>query len=127
LTSCGVTSIISNSRVRNIFDVLKYCKEQKYDKVIFVVGSDRVEEVKKRVSPYLGKDGENGLPFEFEVRSAGNRDDSIDAYSVSNISGTKIRQAVKDKDYVKFKGMIHSKAKAKDIMYLWKSAKNYLE
>lgn len=100
LTSCGVSSIITNSQVTDIFSVLRYCKDNNYDKVIFVVGSDRVDEITKRVSHYLGKTDETGLPFEFEVRCAGNRSENNE---VSGISGTKMRQFVLNNDFESFK------------------------
>lgn len=116
LTSCGV-SVKINNEVKDMFGVLRYCKENKYDKVIFVVGSDRVEEVKKRVAPYLGKTDENGLPFEFEVRSAGNR------ALLEGISGTKMRSYILSNDFDSFKKWLPSKTKHEPACKLWAAAR----
>jgi len=68
-----------------------------YDKLIFVCGEDRVEEYKRLLNNY------NHFDFNFkeiEVMSVGKRDESDD---VSGISGSKMRQFVKDSDKESFK------------------------
>lgn len=114
LTSCGIKSIINNSKVRTIFDMLQYCNENNYEKVILVVGSDRVNELKERITPYTNSDS---LPFEFEVRSAGNRK------SLGGISGTKMREFVSNNDFESFKKWLPKKAKHEPTCRLWATAR----
>ena len=68
-------------------------------RVIFVVGSDRVDEFKRNMSRYVDKDLENIK--DFSVVSAGERDP--DAEGVSGMSGSKMREFVVKDRFGKFK------------------------
>lgn len=79
----------------NIVDLLKYISE-KDDQLILIVGSDRLEEFKILLYKYNNKD----FSFsKYQVMSAGNRDDSN---SIEGISGSKMREFVKQNDFTSF-------------------------
>lgn len=105
-----------NGDRKTVFDVLNSFVTEGYQKVIFVVGSDRVEEFKKMVSPYVGKGKD--LPFEFQVESAGERDPD-DENSDAGISGTKMRQFVVDGDFASFKKWLPSKTTPKQAQEIF--------
>ena len=88
--------------------------EKNYTEVVLVVGSDRVESMKKLINDYNGKD------YNFDtikVVSAGERDP--DADDVSGMSASKMRQLATDDDLDGFtKGLPKLLQRdAKNIMY----------
>ena len=91
----------------------------KYDKVIMVAGSDRVQEFQRILDRYNGKD----FKFdEIDVISAGARDP--DAEGVTGISASKMRLFVKNNDFNSFKrglpaGYSGSQALFKDVKREW--------
>lgn len=111
-----------NPEYKTVFDVLESFVG-KYDKVIFVVGSDRVEEFKKRVAPYVGQGKD--LPFEFDVVSAGERDPDDD--SVSGISGSKMRQFVASNDFESFAKWLPSKTSSVQAKAIFQKVKEGLD
>ena len=91
-------NIVSKSKSKTLIQVMKELQTMGHNKVIMVVGSDRVQEFKTLLNRYNGKD------FSFEsinVVSAGNRDP--DADSVSGMSATKMREAAAANDMAAFK------------------------
>ncbi|MDP7367325.1 MAG: hypothetical protein QGH83_08690 [Candidatus Pacebacteria bacterium] len=84
--------------IRTPFDVLGYLDNQKFSKVVFVVGSDRVAEFKKNMSKFVDSDLDNIK--DFSVVSAGDRDP--DAEGIKGISGSKMREYVKKDKFKKF-------------------------
>jgi RimK family alpha-L-glutamate ligase len=107
-------TVINDKTIINPFYALKKFSDAGYTKVILVVGSDRVSEFKKTVTPYLfHKDPKLALNFEFEVMSAGERDP--DATGVAGVSGTKVRQFASDDDYDSFKGSMPSGASDREV------------
>jgi hypothetical protein len=84
--------------IRTPFDVLGYFDNQKFSKVVFVVGSDRVAEFKKNMSKFVDSDLDNIK--DFSVVSAGDRDP--DAEGIKGISGSKMREYVKKDKFKKF-------------------------
>lgn len=89
-------NIVQRSSANTIFKVLGEL-EKNYQRLILVVGSDRVAEFKQLFDKY-GKD----YSFEkLEVVSAGERDP--DADDVTGMSASKMRQLVKDGDFDSFK------------------------
>jgi len=84
--------------IRTPFDVLGYLDNQKFSKVVFVVGSDRVVEFKKNMSKFVDSDLDNIK--DFSVVSAGDRDP--DAEGIKGISGSKMREYVKKDKFKKF-------------------------
>ena len=92
--------IINTDRsIKTPFDVLDSLNNAKYEKVVFVVGSDRVNEFKKNMSKFVDSDLDNIK--EFSVVSAGDRDP--DAEGVAGMSGSKMRDFVIKDKFGKFK------------------------
>ena len=90
--------IINDPQMRSIFDVLISASEEGYTSINIVVGADRLGEFESLATKY------NGELYDFEeIRtiSAGPRED--DAEGVEGVSASKLRKAVVDDDYKKFK------------------------
>jgi hypothetical protein len=111
-------NIMNDKKMINPFKVAQQLSEQGYTHVTMVVGSDRVQEFKKGIGKYVGTDGYN---FKFDVVSAGNRDP--DAEGVVGMSGSKMRQAVKDNDLSSFSTGVPSSVNKRDIQGLFKAIK----
>jgi hypothetical protein len=98
--------MVQNSKSRTIIEVAKEL-DGKYNKLVVVVGSDRVPEFQKLLSTYNGKE----YNFEnIEVISAGERDP--DADDVSGMSASKLRSLVAARDFDTFKKGVPSKLKS---------------
>lgn len=84
--------IAVRSKAKTVIQVLQEL-EKKYDDVIMVVGSDRVDSFRDLLNKYNGKD------YNFNsitITSAGERDP--DAEGVSGMSASKMRELAKDED-----------------------------
>ena len=105
--------INTDTSIKTPFDVLEKLNNDKFEKVVFVVGSDRVNEFKKNMSKYVDSDLDNIK--DFSVVSAGDRDP--DAEGVSGMSGSKMREFVIKDRFGKFKeGLMTKNARlAKDV------------
>ena len=105
--------INTDTSIKTPFDVLEKLNNDKFEKVVFVVGSDRVNEFKKNMSKYVDSDLDNIK--DFSVVSAGDRDP--DAEGVSGMSGSKMREFVIKDKFSKFKeGLMTKNARlAKDV------------
>ena len=114
-------NIMNDKKMINPFKVAEQLSEQGYTHVTMVVGSDRVNEFKKAIGKYVGPDGYN---FKFNVVSAGKRDP--DAEGVVGMSGSKMRQAVKDNDLASFSNGVPSGMNKRDIQGLFKAIKKGL-
>ena len=90
--------INTDTTIKTPFDVITSLND-KYERVIFVVGSDRVDEFKRNMSRYVDKELKNIK--DFSVVSAGERDP--DAEGVSGMSGSKMREFVVKDRFGKFK------------------------
>lgn len=91
-------SIINDSEMKTIFNVLVLASEDGYENVNIVVGSDRQAEFENLATKY------NGELYNFEnirVISAGVRD--ADAEGVEGMSASKMRKAVADNDFESFR------------------------
>lgn len=96
-TTKAFGKIVKKTNARTIIEVLKEL-DKKYDEVIVIAGSDRVEAFDKLVTTYNGKD----YAFEkLEVVSAGERDP--DADDVSGMSASKLRSLAQTGEFAKFK------------------------
>ena len=90
-------TLVQKSNSRTIIDVAKEL-EKKYDELIVVGGSDRVDDFQKLLDRYNGKD------YAFEkitVVSAGERDPDSD--DVSGMSASKLRQLAQTGKFAEFK------------------------
>jgi len=125
---------ISTDKVITPFDILTNLYKEKYTDVVMVVGSDRVEEFEKKLTPYNGKKARHGY-FKFnsiKVVSAGERDP--DAEGVSGMSASKMRKAAQDNDYDTFAKGLPKKFKQGQMLFKTlqkamgvKSLKEYIE
>ena len=91
-------SIVNDSEMKTIFNVLVLASEDGYANVNIVVGSDRQAEFENLATKY------NGELYNFEnirVISAGVRD--ADAEGVEGMSASKMRKAVADGDFDSFR------------------------
>ena len=91
-------SIINDSEMKTIFNVLVLASEDGYENVNIVVGSDRQAEFENLATKY------NGELYNFDqirVISAGVRD--ADAEGVEGMSASKMRKAVADDDFDSFR------------------------
>ena len=93
---------------------------QGHDHLIVVAGSDRVKEMHDLLHRYNGKKAGHGHYHfkKIEVRSAGHRDP--DAEGTEGMSGTKMREHAKNKDFSSFRqGVPHhvSDEHAKELMH----------
>ena len=90
-------NVVKQSNDKTVIDILKSL-QKKYSDVVMVVGSDRVNEFKKLLDKYNGKD------FKFDsvdVVSSGDRDP--DAEGVAGMSASKLRDLAVKNNYKEFK------------------------
>ena len=90
-------NIVKQSNDKTVINILKSLQKN-YSDVVMVVGSDRVNEFKKLLDKYNGKD------FKFDtvnVVSSGKRDP--DAEGVEGMSASKMRELAKQDNYTDFK------------------------
>ena len=90
-----------NTNIRNAIDVAVELNG-KYDKLVMVVGSDRVRDFKALLNKYNGVDAKHGLYKyqDIQIVSAGERDP--DAEGVAGMSASKMRAAAASGDYESF-------------------------
>ena len=89
--------VLSDPKATTVFGTMKYFEDAGYEKVFFVVGSDRIEEIDSLLKRYQGQD----FNIPYEMVNAGQRDP--DAEGAEGMSGTKLRKAVIDNDIDTFK------------------------
>ena len=94
--------VVQRSTCNTVLKVLEEL-DKKYDKVIMVVGADRIEEFKTLLNKYNGK---NYHFSEIKVVSAGDRDAA--ASDVSGMSASKMRKLATDEDFESFKSGLPS-------------------
>ena len=114
-------AIVRKSPAKNIIQILKDLEKEKFTDVTLVVGSDRVQEFKKLLNTYNGKE------YQFDninVVSAGERDP--DADDVSGMSASKMRALVKDNNLSSFMGGAPSTLKAIDRKNLFNSVRKFM-
>jgi len=95
---------VVDSPARTIIEVLQQLTG-KYDAIIIVVGSDRLESFKTLIEKYNGVPDKSGMiPYSFSditFVSAGNRDPDSDD-EIEGISASKLRKFALEGDYEKF-------------------------
>lgn len=92
-----------DTEARTFIDVVVDVYNKGYNNLIIVAGSDRLEELVDLAKKYNDVPNRAGEAYHFdniEGRSAGQRDP--DSENVEGISGTKMRQFVKDNDFEAF-------------------------
>jgi len=116
-------NILSNKKVKNVFDAAVNLYDQGYRKVTMVVGSDRVTEFQTLLNKYNGTKARHGF-YNFEkikVVSAGERDP--DADDVSGISASKQRAHAQNNDFVKFTQGVPRSMSNKDAKSLFNAVR----
>ena len=106
-------SLQSNATEKNVFEVAVDLNG-KYDKLIMVAGSDRVDEFTSLLNSYNGMKSKHGF-YEFkeiEVISAGERDPDADI--ASGMSASKMRKAATQGDFEAFQMGASSELTVKD-------------
>lgn len=114
-------NIVKISKANTIIKVMQEL-EKKYDEVVLVVGSDRVEDFKQLLRKYNGKD----YSFDtIDVVSAGERDP--DADDVSGMSASKMRELASNEDLKAFKEGLprNLQRDAENIMKMVRKGLNY--
>ena len=92
------TVTVGNPQVKTIIQALQKLEQLGYTKVVYVAGSDRVQQFNELINKYNGKD----YNFrEIEVVSAGERDP--DADGAEGMSASKMRAAALNDDLEAFK------------------------
>jgi len=89
-------NIMQVEEIKSPHNVLDWFLDQGYTDIVFVVGSDRVQEFETRWLPYTRDTYKSA-----KIVSAGVRDP--DAEGVSGMSGTKARQAAMEGNVAKFR------------------------
>ena len=115
-------SAMIKSKARNALEVASQLYDmKKYNKLVMVVGSDRVQDFNKILNQYNGEKNKHGFyDFEqIEVISAGERDP--DAEGVEGMSASKMRAAVAEGDYDSFKMGVPPTVSEKDCHTLYKA------
>lgn len=116
-------NFINNSKIKNPVDMLYYLADKKYDHVIFVTGDDRVnsyESFKK-----LTKKSTERLKLKsISVVSAGKRDPK--AKGTAGISGTQLRNAVKEGKFNVFRSVLPRGVNGADSKQLFNDVKKGL-
>lgn len=96
-------SVMLDTKMRTVFDILVKLYDQGFNKVNMVVGSDRVNEFEALLNKYNNVKGRHGF-YNFEgginIVSAGERDP--DADDVSGMSASKMRAAAQANDFASF-------------------------
>ena len=112
--------IVDIPEVKTPFQAIEYLIDQKYTDVIMIVGSDRVKEFQESVPKYINHpDPNKNLQLDsFVVLSSGER--------IDGISGTDLRQYVRDNNYGKFVESIPDKISSKEATELFQILRSSL-
>jgi nicotinic acid mononucleotide adenylyltransferase len=114
------TNVVHDKTIRSPLHALKQLSDKGYKHIHFVVGGDRTDEFQKVIHKYIKHpDKTKSLEFDkFHVHEIGKRDEKSD--TVSGISGSKMRNFVKNGDYKSFRSNLPSKTKDHHAKALWK-------
>jgi hypothetical protein len=110
-------TIVKNTSLKTPFDILRWLSDQGYKDVTMVVGGDRVAEFEKRMRPYVNhKDPKKSYDFDkFEVVNSGAR--------VPGVSGTDMRNHVKNDSVDEFKKGLPTGTSTKDAEAFFNAVK----
>ena len=115
--------IMSDKKIRNVFEAASKIYNEGYKRICMVVGSDRTLEFETILNKYNGKKGRHGF-YHFEniqVLSAGERDP--DAEGAKGMSASKMRQAVMEKDFTSFSQGLPRNVSNKEAKKLYNSVR----
>ena len=109
--------IMDKPDLKNPFKILEWLVDQGYKDVTMVVGGDRVAEFEKRIRPYVNhEDPKKSFDLDnFKVVNSGERKEGV--------SGTDMRNHVKNGDFDAFKSGIPKGVSDRDAQALFKTVK----
>ena len=114
------------SEIRNVFDIASAFHGE-YEKLVMVVGSDRVSDFTSLLNTYNGIKAKHGF-YEFkeiEIVSAGERDPDMEG--ATGMSASKMRAAAVKGDFDTFKDGIPSAMSDKDAKDMFNSVRTGLK
>ena len=120
----NINAEIVKSEAKTIIDVVVDIANKGFTDIIFVGGSDRLNDIVTLIQKYNDVPNKEGNSYHFDTIegvSAGERDPDSD--SLEGISGTKIRQFALDNDFESFKNNLafSDESTAKEVMEIIKS------
>ena len=121
----NINAEVIDSEAKTIIDVVVDIASKGYNNLIFVGGSDRLDDMVSLIRKYNDKPNAEGNSYHFdsiEGVSAGERDPDSD--NVEGISGTKLRQMAIDGDFEGFKNNLafSDESTIKEVMELIKTS-----
>ena len=121
----NINAEVIDSEAKTIIDVVVDIANKGYNNLIFVGGSDRLDDMVSLIRKYNDKPNAEGNSYHFdsiEGVSAGERDPDSD--NVEGISGTKLRQMAIDEDFEGFKHNLafSDESTIKEVMELIKTS-----
>lgn len=120
----SINAEIVESEAKTIIDVVVDIANKGFTDIIFVGGSDRLNDIVTLIQKYNDVPNKEGNSYHFDTIegvSAGERDPDSD--SLEGVSGTKIRQFALDNDFESFKNNLafSDESTAKEVMEIIKA------
>ena len=120
----SINAEIVESEAKTIIDVVVDIANKGFTDIIFVGGSDRLNDIVTLIQKYNDVPNKEGSSYHFDTIegvSAGERDPDSD--SLEGVSGTKIRQFALDNDFESFKDNLafSDESTAKEVMEIIKA------
>ena len=120
----NIDAEVVESEAKTIIDVVVDIANKGFTDIIFVGGSDRLNDIVTLIQKYNDVPNKEGNSYHFDTIegvSAGERDPDSD--SLEGVSGTKIRQFALDNDFESFKNNLafSDESTAKEVMEIIKS------
>lgn len=120
----NINAEVVESEAKTIIDVVVDIANKGFTDIIFVGGSDRLNDIVTLIQKYNDVPNKEGNSYHFDTIegvSAGERDPDSD--SLEGVSGTKIRQFALDNDFKSFKDNLafSDESTAKEVMEIIKS------
>ena len=120
----SINAEVVESEAKTIIDVVVDIANKGFTDIIFVGGSDRLNDIVTLIQKYNDVPNKEGNSYHFDTIegvSAGERDPDSD--SLEGVSGTKIRQFALDNDFESFKNNLafSDESIAKEVMKIIKS------
>lgn len=120
----NIDAEVVESEAKTIIDVVVDIANKGFTDIIFVGGSDRLNDIVTLIQKYNDVPNKEGDSYHFDTIegvSAGERDPDSD--SLEGVSGTKIRQFALDNDFESFKDNLafSDESTAKEVMEIIKS------
>lgn len=120
----SINAEVVESEAKTIIDVVVDIANKGFTDIIFVGGSDRLNDIVTLIQKYNDVPNKEGNSYHFDTIegvSAGERDPDSD--SLEGVSGTKIRQFALDNDFESFKNNLafSDESTAKEVMEIIKS------